>query len=107
MPAIISQWATTPDEKAAWEELDAAESELEKRLFKSEGEIAKVGGWGYYIGRDGRMLCAPIMIDESLDLEMSFHRSEYEGLSSQDMRDIAGNVRAWLQNIEAPTATSA
>ncbi|WP_066709718.1 hypothetical protein [Curvibacter delicatus] len=107
MPATISQWATTPDEKAAWEELDAAESRLEQHLLKSDGQIAKVGGWGYYIGRDGRMLCAPLMVDESLDLETSFHRSEHEGLSAQDMRDIAGNVRAWLQNSQVTAATAA
>lgn len=107
MPTIIAQWATTPDEKAAWEELDAVESELEQHLLQSAGAIAKVGAWGYYIGRGGKMLCAPLMVDESLDLEMSFHRSEYEGVSAQDMRDIASNVRAWLQNIHAPATTSA
>lgn len=97
MPAILSQWATTPDEKAAWQDLDAAESELEQILFKSEGQIAKVAGWAYFIGEGARMLCAPLMSDGTRDLELSFHRSEYEGLSAQDMLEIAGNVRAWIK----------
>ena len=107
MPAILSQWSTTADEKAAWQDLDAAESELESMLRRENGTIAKIGGWGYYLDDAGRMVCAPLMLDESLDVEMSFHRSEYEGLSEQDMREIARNVRAWIQSNSGKASAAA
>lgn len=98
MPASPCRTYTDPKAKAAWENLNRAEDQLESILSEME-TTAQVHGMGYFIAADRRLMCAPLKQDGSIETEQGMHRDDYEGLSEDEMMNIARGVRDWIQRM--------
>lgn len=95
MPASPCRTYTRPNEKSAWESLNSAERNLESILLNT-GLTAEVNGMAYFIAEDGRLRCAPMFKDGSIDKEQAMHRNDYEGLSTEEMMAIKEGIIEWL-----------
>lgn len=97
-----------PEEKAAWDRLNAAETELEELMkLQPPLTVAKTPICTYFI-HEGRLLViggsakhpSDLFEDETLKtpVEDAFHRLDYEGLSADDQQEIAIEVERFLKN---------
>ncbi len=98
MPASPCRTYSDPEGKAAWEALNAAETRLES-LLREIGGTVEIAGMGYFIDAAGDLMWGPLMQDGTIERESALHRNDYEGLSAQELLDVARSVSEWLDQL--------